>query len=249
MNPIHPTVVWLTWRQIFANRRLYLALLFSLAPLVVAVIFRSFTPDVAGDSRGFYLILQKEIVVGVLLPLAALIFGTTAFGGEIEDGTLLYLLVKPVARWRIVFSKYIVSATASFVLMLPGIVLPWLAIDRHDIPAGIPASVVWGVAVAAVLYAAIFTMIGLVAKHSLVIGLMYVVIFEELVARTVAGVRPFSVREYAAATMAHMADPSLNLDAPMLTTTTMWNVGLVMFIGALAWTIYKLAKYQVAERL
>jgi ABC-2 type transport system permease protein len=249
MNPIHPTVVWLTWRQIFANRRLYLALLFSLAPLAIALVFRAMTPDLAGDSRGFYLILQSQIVVGVILPLAALVFGTSAFGGEIDDGTLLYLLVKPVARWRIVFSKYLVSALSSFVLMFPAVYLPWLALDRHDLPVGIPTSFVWGIAVGSVLYAAIFTMFGLVVKQSLVTGLLYVVAFEEVLARAVPSLQSFSVREFANATVAHMADPALNLGAPHLTVATMRNVGAVILIGSLATTVYKLARYQVAERV
>lgn len=249
MNPIHPTVVWLTWRQIFANRRLYVALLFSLAPLVVAMAFRSLTPDLAGDSRGFYLILEHQIVIGVLLPLAVLVFGTTAFGGEIDDGTLLYLLVKPVPRWRIVLSKYVVSALASFVLMVPAIYLPWLVMDRHELPVAVPTSFVWGVAVGAVLYAAIFTLFGLITKQALVRGLMYVVGFEEVLARTVPSLRAFSVREFASATTAHMTDPALNLGAPLLTVATMRNVGAVILFGALAMAVYKLARYQVAERV
>jgi ABC-2 type transport system permease protein len=249
MNPIHPTVVWLTWRQIFANRRLYLALLFSLAPLGIALVFRSLTPDLPGDSRGFYLILGNQIIIGVILPLAALVFGTTAFGGELDDGTLLYLLVKPVARWRIVFSKYVVSVISSFVLMVPAIFLPWLVMDRHDLPIGVPVSLLWGVAVGSILYAAIFTMFGLVIKQSLVVGLMYVVAFEEVLARTVPSLRSFSVREFANATAAHMADPALNLGAPLLTVPTMRNVGGVVLVGALALTIYKLARYQLAERV
>ena len=115
VNPLHPTVVWLTWRQVFANRRAWLAVLFSLAPLAIALLVRSFSPDMAKDGHGFYLLLLKEIVIGTLLPLAALVFGTTAFGGELDDGTLLYLLVKPVARWRVVLSKYVVAALSKLV--------------------------------------------------------------------------------------------------------------------------------------
>ena len=36
------------------------------------------------------------------MPLVALIFGTAAIGSEIEDGTAVYLIVKPIPRWRIV---------------------------------------------------------------------------------------------------------------------------------------------------
>ena len=248
MNPIHPTIVWLTWRQIFANKRLYLALLFSLAPLLVAYMFRWFSPDVAAESRGFYLLLEREIVLGILLPLAALVFGTNAFGGEIDDGTLLYLLVKPVARWRVVLSKYVVAALSAFVLMLPGIFLPWLAVRTPEIPIAIPVTFVWGAAVGAVLYGAFFTMLGLVQKHSLVVGLMYVVIFEEALARNIAGVRSLSIREFANAVARQVADPALNLGPPAVTMGTVRAMGAFFLIGGLALAIYKLRNYQMAEK-
>lgn len=249
MNPLHPTVVWLTWRQTFANRRMYLALVFALAPLLIALIFRSSVTDLATESRGFYLVLEQQIVIGVLLPLAALVFGTNAFGGEVDDGTLLYLLVKPVARWRIVTSKYFVAVLSSFVLMLPAIFLPWLLIDRHETPLAIPVALLWGVAVGTVLYAAFFTMLGLSAKQPLVVGLMYVVLFEEMLARFVPGLRSFSIREFANATVAHIVDPALNLGTPAVSVAAIRNVGLIIFFGSLAFSIYKLARYEMAERL
>ena len=42
-------------------------------------------------------VLLDGLVVTTLLPLAALVYGTAALGAEIEDGTAVYLLSKPVA--------------------------------------------------------------------------------------------------------------------------------------------------------
>ena len=46
-GPIDSTVLWLTWRQLFARRRLYLAAAFSLAPLLIARGFRFTSSDLA----------------------------------------------------------------------------------------------------------------------------------------------------------------------------------------------------------
>ena len=35
----------------------------------------------------------------IVLPLAAVLFGTGAFGAENDEGTILYLLAKPISRW------------------------------------------------------------------------------------------------------------------------------------------------------
>jgi ABC-2 type transport system permease protein len=249
VNPLHPTVVWLTWRQVFANRRAWLAILFSLAPLAIALLVRAFSPDMAKDGHAFYLVLLKEIVIGTLLPLAALVFGTTAFGGELDDGTLLYLLVKPVARWRVVLSKYVVAVLSTCLLMLPAVFLPWFVVRAPDVPIGVPAAFLWGIGLGAVLYGALFTMLGLVARHSLVLGLMYVVGFEGVLSRSIAGIKSLSIREFANAVALRMADPSLNLGAPAVSLESVRNVGGVILIGGLAMAIFKLAHFEIAEKL
>jgi ABC-2 type transport system permease protein len=249
MNPIHPTVVWLTWRQVFANRRLYFAVVFALAPLLVALGFRALAVNPAAEGYAFYLLLQREIALGILLPLTALVIGTTAFGGELDDGTLLYMLVKPVARWRVVTSKYFVAAASTFVLMVPGVLLPWFAIRSDPLTFGVALSFVWGMALGALLYAAFFTMLGLVHKQSLVLGLFYVVVFEAVLLRRLPGMRVFSIREFANAASLTMADPALNLGAPALGTGTLLYGGGGILVAALAFAAWKLARFEVSEKL
>src|SRR5262245_19589697 len=43
--------------------------------------------------------------VSVTLPLVALVVGTGVLGSEIDDGTVLHILTKPVPRSTIVLSK------------------------------------------------------------------------------------------------------------------------------------------------
>src|SRR5690242_4854025 len=134
-GPIDRTVVWLTWRQLFARRRLYTAAAFAFAPLLVAVVFRLTAADVEKSGANFLITLLREVVIGTLLPLASIVFGTAAFGGEIDDGTLVYLLVKPIARWRVVVSKYLVALACTVAIMIPAIVFPWLLVRTADLPA------------------------------------------------------------------------------------------------------------------
>ena len=46
--------------------------------------------------------ILDTLVVRTVLPLVALVVGTAALGSEIEDGTAVYLMIKPIPRWRIV---------------------------------------------------------------------------------------------------------------------------------------------------
>lgn len=248
VNPFEPTVVWLTWRQLFANRRLYLALALSLAPLVVALLFKIFSPDPVKEGHGFFLVMEKEIVIGTLLPIAAVVFGTSAFGGEIDDGTLIYLFVKPLQRWRVVLSKYLVAALSTIVLIVPGIFLPWLLVGGPDLPVGVPLAYLWGAVLGALLYASVFVMLGLYARHALIYGLLYAVAFEGVLSRSVPGFKALSVREYANAFTLRVADPALQLGTPLLSAQLVRNGSVIILLLGLVIAVYRLWTYEVAER-
>ena len=70
-GPLNGTVMWLTMRQLFARRRLWLAIAFSLAPLLFTLIFRLLVDDGPASETTFFTTLTREIVIGTLLPLAA----------------------------------------------------------------------------------------------------------------------------------------------------------------------------------
>ncbi len=248
-GPIDSTVMWLTWRQLFARRRLLLAGAFSLAPLLITLVFRVTSSDLAGASVPFLTTLLREIVVGTLLPLAALVFGTTAFGGEIDDGTLVYLLVKPLDRWRVVLTKYLVATACTFSVMIPAIVLPWLLLRSDDLTGTVPLAFLAGAGAGAVVYCAIFLALGLLTRRALVIGLMYVIGLEVVWSRIVAGLRSFSVREFAVAITRKIGDAAVQIPDPVVQMSTVWTMGTILLVACIALSIRGLAKYEIAERL
>ena len=88
---LNPTVMWLTWRQLVARRRLWFALAFSLTPALFTLVFLVVADDGNASRAGFYQGMLREVVIGTILPLAAVIFGTTAFGGEVDDAARNYI--------------------------------------------------------------------------------------------------------------------------------------------------------------
>jgi ABC-2 type transport system permease protein len=242
------TIVWLTWRQLFARRRLYLAAAFSLTPLLVALLYRLLISDSAASSEEFLTGLIREFVIGTLLPLTAVVFGTTAFGGEVDDGTLVYLLVKPLARWRVVFWKYVVAVLSTAAVMGPAVVLPWLAVRTPDMTARVPLSYLAGVGVGCLVYCAIFLVLGLTTRRALVAGLLYVVAIEMVLSRSVVGTKSLSVREFTLSVAQSVSHGTVVLpDA--VTVATVWTMGTLMLVGAIALAMWRLHRYEVAERL
>jgi ABC-2 type transport system permease protein len=97
-------VTTLTVRQFTGGRTARLALALSLIPALFAAIYVARPWEVTPNE--FAIDLFRELIVPTLLPIVVLLPATAAFGNELEDGTLPYLLMKPVSRLRLVLGKY-----------------------------------------------------------------------------------------------------------------------------------------------
>jgi ABC-2 type transport system permease protein len=245
---MNSTIMWLTCRQLFARRRIWFALAFALLPLAFTLLFRVVADDGDASRVGFYHAMVREIIVGTLLPLAAVTFGTTAFGGEVDDGTLIYLLVKPIARWQIVISKYIVSTLSTFAVIVPAVVLPWFVVRNADLPFKAVTAFLIGAALASAIYSAFFLGLGLTTKRALVFGLIYVIGFEGVLSRSLGGLRVFSIREFANTVAQATSSGSIVIPDAISMSSVKWMAPIIL-VGATVWTMRTLARYELAERL
>ena len=246
--PFHRTVIWLTRRQLFAKRRVYIALVVLLIPALITLLVRFNAAEGDLDAVGSLTTIYKDIVLGVLLPLTALVFGTSAFGGEVDDGTLIYLMVKPVKRWRLTFSKYLVAFLATAAVIVVSIVLAWLAMG-NGAPFRVPVAFSTGGIVGALIYCAIFVTLGISSRRALAIGLLYIVAFENVLSRSVIGVKSLSVREFALAVCKQVVGSAAEWPDPTVTMGTVYTMGAIFFVVALGLSFRKLQRYEVAERL
>jgi len=249
IGAVDRTVAWLTFRQLFVRRRLIAAVLFSLVPLLIAFIFRSSHERSNQEVLRFVLTLYREIAVGTLLPLAAVVFGTAAFGGELEEGTIVYLLVKPLARWRVVAAKYVVATICTTLVMLPAVALPWLLLGTDIVPSKIPLAYAAGIGAGALLYCALFIVMGISSKRALVLGLLYIVALEFVLSRQVVGVRSLSVREFVITIVGKVGEGQPGLTPGTVTMDTVWTMGAIILVGSLALAIHRLRTFELAERL
>jgi ABC-2 type transport system permease protein len=195
--------------------------LFALFPALIALAFRAsgHAGDVviqngeAIDRQARFTAgpLMSTLVVGVLLPLCALVFATAALGSEIEDGTAVYLLSKPIARWRVVVSKLAVAWAATAALVIPAAAIAgviaiagsggtFTSLRFGTLPvqsgAGIVPAFLVALAAGSFLYCCIFTALSIFTSRALIAGLLYVFFWEALLASLFGGLRIFSVRQY-----------------------------------------------------
>ena len=185
----------ITARALLNRRRTLLLALLGVLLVLVTVLYRLGNPS---DTESLEVTrrLLGDFGLGVLLPLVAVIVGTAAIGSEVDDGTIVYLLAKPVPRWRIVLVKLSVAWVVVVLLVVPAMVVAGLI--GHDDPGLAVAYAVAAIA-GALEYTAIFLGLSLVTSRALIIGLAYVMIWEGVVAGLFAGTRILSVRQHALA--------------------------------------------------
>jgi ABC-2 type transport system permease protein len=233
-------VTTLTLRQFTGGRTARLALVLSLIPALFAAIYVARPWDVTPDA--FATDLFRELIVPTLLPIVVLLPATAAFGNELEDGTLPYLLMKPVSRLRLVLGKYAAVLLVTVPALLAGMVVTTLVASRGP-DAGdmgrILVAIAGSSAAAAALLGAIFLLVSLVIPRALLAGMIYVFAWESLLGRFLPGVRAISSREYAL----RVFDGILDNDLP-----TAWNAALTMlFVAAvcLLLAVWRLRSMQV----
>lgn len=197
---INATVVRLTVRAILGRRRVVLLLILPAVLLAIAVLGRV----VAGPEPELARQLLGPFAMGTLLPLLALIAGTGVIGSEIDDGSIMYVLAKPISRASIVLAKLavaigIVVAFGSLPILIAGIITA----DQVDGPARAYAV---ASAIAGVAYCATFLLLAIVTRHAVVLGLLYAVVWETTISQTVPGVQGVSIQQWALATTELLLD-------------------------------------------
>lgn len=184
----------LSLHQLARRRRLLLILLLATLPVALAAAISAFAGEGESYKAGFINNLLDAMLIAAIMPIVTIALATRAFGDELEDRTLSYLVLKPVPRTRIVVSKLLASIVICGPLLIAsGAVATLLALDGSG-----QAAVAVGVALFAgvVAYAAIFTWAGLISTHALSFGLIYVFLWEGVLSTFLGGVRYLSVRGY-----------------------------------------------------
>jgi ABC-2 type transport system permease protein len=226
-----------TLRSLVSRRRTVLMLLLAGVPILVAALVRANTVGI--DEVGPTL---DGLVVRIILPLVALVFGTAALGSELEDGTGVHLLTKPISRTTIVLAKVAVAGTLTALLAVPSTVVAAILMARpgSDL-AGIVASLALGVLAGSYVYASIFAALSIITSRGLIIGLGYALIWEGLLAGLLPGTQVFSVREYVRG-IANAVSPDV-IDSLVGSASVLYAA--VALAGALAIASYRLATYEV----
>jgi ABC-2 type transport system permease protein len=180
------TIIGLTVRNGLGTRRAVVLVLLPLVLVGMAAILRALVGVDRDATEGVVLGLG----ITVVLPLVALICATSVLAAEVDDGSIVYLLAKPISRHVIVVSKYLVAVTATTLFTVLPIMLACAILTGEARP-----TLAYGIGslLGAVVYCAIFLLLSAATRHAVATGLIYVLVWEGLLGGLLSGVRWLSV--------------------------------------------------------
>jgi ABC-2 type transport system permease protein len=183
----------LTLRQLLSRRSTLLLLGLSGIPVLLAVVYRLSDPEF-DPERWTVRVLYVGLVLTTVLPLTALLFGTSVLGDELEDGTAVYLLTKPVPRWQILVAKLAAAGLLTAVLLIASTVVSGAIAMEGGRTTAVVSGFAAGAAAGSLAYSAIFVLLSLVTNRALITGLVYVFLWEGVITEIFEGTRYLSVR-------------------------------------------------------
>jgi ABC-2 type transport system permease protein len=235
---VFATIAAVTLRGLLGRRRTLLMLLLAGMPILLGLLVRvndSEVSELGATLDGF--------VVRIILPLIALVFGTAALGSELDDGTAVHYLTKPIDRWTIVLAKLLVAGTLTAAMVVPSTVLGGLLMGGSESATmGVTFAFAIATLIGSYVYVAIFMVLSIITSRGLIIGLAYALIWEGVLGGLLPGTQIVSVREY-------LGGIAMTLDSRALDESSVGGTGFayVLVVVVLAAIIgsTRLARYEV----
>lgn len=233
MNAI-TAMIPLILRSVATRGRLIAMGLLGCLGLVIALAIRSsdssdLVPVEFIDSFGLILVV----------PIVSLVVASATLGNLLEDRTMVYLWLKPVSAWQIVAA----AVVAALAVVLPLVVLPLALIalllgDGGDVGATVAAAILGCVG-----YTGIFTLLGVLTRRALAVGLLFILIWEGFVAGLSRTAGNFAVRTYVRSALSRISEVDI-VDDPTTLARALTVIALTA-IAAFAISSWRLARMDI----
>jgi len=177
----------------------------------------------------------------ILVPIVSLVFAAASLGDTREDGTLVYLWLRPMQRWPIVLGAWLAAITVS----LPLVVIPMsVSAYLHDVGSELVIGSALGSAIGVLAYSALFVLLGLMVKNGIVWGLAYIILWEGVVAAFGSAAAKIAMRGYTSSIVSERT--GVDIDIGTLAQSTAVVVPLVVAAFALWLASVRLQNLEVA---
>jgi len=236
--------------QLLWSRRTVFMAFAAGGPVVLALIFRGL--DLSGISAlrvngmrvsgpamfgGMIWLLYLRFVV----PVLGAFYGTALVSDEVEDRTITYLFIRPIARGSIVVGKYLAYLACTSMVVLPSVMAVYLLltpIGGGSIGATFPSLVedLGLLALGLAVYGAVFALVGARVPRPLVAGLILVFGWEQVALVVPGYLRRFTVAYYLQSLVPHAmpADDTLTAVQSLFAVPPSAESSIAWLFGILA---------------
>lgn len=186
-----------TFRDLLRPKRLLTAVTLMLVPTLFAGLNRLASGRRAYGPTETYGIAISFLVFGFVLVILSLVFSTGIVAQEIEQKTIVYLLTRPVARWRILINKFAaVSVVTCGVVWASAILLALVTIGPRDMFGAGLLSDLAVIPIGVLAYSALFLLLATRFNRAMVIGLVFAFGWETWVPTMPGNFRKLSIMTY-----------------------------------------------------
>ena len=229
------TIARITARALFGRKRFLLLL--PLPMLVVGLAVLANSLGARPDDWG------PPVIVGlglaVVLPVIALVVGTGVLGSEIDDGTVAHILAKPLPRSEIIFSKLVVAFVVTSITVGVPLFIVGLVAGSTSLAVGL----VVGALLGSLAYSALFIALSLLTRRPVLLGLVYVLLWEGLLGNFLSGTRLLSIQQYVIAVADRVSSSEILEGTGSLAVSL--AMGFVFIAGATVLAIDRLRSFSV----
>jgi len=193
----------LTLRSLLLQKRTIVLGLVAAAPVLMALIY-ALARSPGSHDHSFYSDLVQQLFVPTVASLISLVFGVSAFGDEREDGTILYLVATPQPRRELIVAKIAAAWAATLILLVPSLLASGLLSLRTGSSTALIGWPLLGVLLASLAYCAGSVLLSLYTRRPIVIGVLYILLWEGSIATFAASAAKLSISAYGRAFTAHV---------------------------------------------
>ena len=198
---MNSTILRLGVRSLFGRARVWLMIAMPVILVILAVVLRMASTNGMDEQSAENFL--RIFGIGIAVPVIALIATTTLINSEFDDGSIIYLLTKPISRVAIIASKAVIVLGAGVIF---GAVMMFVAgLLMVGAGGGVAVAALAGGAVSTIAYVGIFTALATTMKRSVVGCLLFWLIWESTISSLFSPVKWLSARAWGNAVIQQIA--------------------------------------------
>ena len=212
-------------KQLITKGRLIGIAIVGVLPILLGWVIGAQSNDPLEAGVGFV----SYMGLSILVPIVALIFASASLGDTREDGTLVYLWLRPISRLSVSAGAWAASITIALPLTVIPMTVSALLLDAGN--SVVTATIITST-LAVVAYSGLFVTLGLIVKNPVLWGLAYIFIWEAIVASFAKPAAALAVSGYSRAIITgrtdiefdYLFDPSQSVSILMLIIITIAGI-------------------------